>query len=410
MPGRASSTGRSPQRPMPFKPNPRGRDVRLPLYLPLEQPTYDPFGPLAGYSNGDSPWGDPVRSRLRDSTFPILELCIDAYYAARCRNFQGPVEFVHHWEDIRHFLREGADVEVCDDTTGGSCLHFAAGCGSEELCKLLLLAKARATARDRRLQTALWWAVRGNHADVCHILLAWDSSIATLVSLDRMSPLHEAAFRGHSEIVDMLLPFYETQGKRQVAARTLPWRPSGSVPRCQEARSESCSESGEHNVKTLGVSQGSVQPLCLLSRTSSGTKVNSRTSSGVDVRGFELRTPLHVAASQGHIQICRSLVDRAADPQLTESHGKTALHYAAELGSASRCLELCDYLATARPLAKNIRDATGKKPLDVARASHELQKVLQPSFQGGSRKVKRRPQSSPGLRQHPSHATALRTL
>merc|ERR1711924_214025 len=103
----------------------RLEDVWSPLYVPMERPSFDPFGPLAGYSPGDSPWGDPVRSRLRDSTNPILELCIDAYYVAHSKHFHGPIEFVHHWQTVQSFLREGADVQVCDDISGGYCGHLA---------------------------------------------------------------------------------------------------------------------------------------------------------------------------------------------------------------------------------------------------------------------------------------------
>jgi len=335
------------------------QDVRMPIYMPLDQPTYDPFGPLAGYSPGDSPWGDPVRSRLRQSTFPILELCIDAYYVAHSKHFSGSVEFAHHWQAIQYSLREGADVQVRDDTTGGSCLHFAAGSGSEELCKLLLRAKARVGARDRRLRTPLWWAIIGNHKEVCRVLLEKDGSAATVPSLDQMLPLHEACFLGHSEIVELLLPFYRSLSN---------W-----------------------------------EPVLQAAGASTPKQLDAWGRAGVDIRGFELRTALHVAASQGHLEICKSLVQEDADPQRACSHGKTALHYAAEAGGGPGCLELCDYLAAQRPLARNMRDVTGKKPLDAAARlaylSPELRQVLQPvSCSASARKVKRRPRSSAGCR------------
>lgn len=338
-------------------PTKAAQDVRMPVYAPLDQPTFDPFGPLAGYSPGDSPWGDPVRSRLRVSTYPILELCIDAYYVAHSNNFHGSIEFVHHWQAIQYSLREGADVQVRDDTTGGSCLHFAAGSGSEDLCKLLIRAKARVGARDRRLRTPLWWAIIGNHKEVCRILLEQCGSAATMPSLDQMLPLHEACFLGHSDIVEVLLPHYQS--------------PTSSEAVLQAAH--------------LGLAK----------------QLDAR--AGVDVRGFELRTALHVAASQGHLEICKSLVQEDADPQRACSHGKTALHYAAESGCGPSCLELCDFLVARRPLAKNMRDVTGKTPLEsaakLAYLTPELSQVLEPaSCRASGRKVKRRPRSSAGCR------------
>lgn len=269
---------------------------RLQCYVPLEALTYDPFGPLPGYSPEDAPWGGPIWSRLRSSIYPVLDLCVDAYYVSISRTFQGDIEFVHHLDAVRQFLREGADVEVSDDASGGTCLHFAAGSGCLELCKILLRSRARAAAQDRQLQTPIWWAMAGNHAGVCRLLLDHDMHVAKLANLGRMTPLHGAASLGREDIVQMLLHYYRPRGP--------------------------------------------------------------------DVLGRELRTPLHLAARKCHYSVCVMLVEAAADPQAACSHGKTALHYAAECGVAG--LELCHYLAQQRPLAKRLRDALGQTPVEVA--------------------------------------------
>lgn len=334
------------------------RDVRLPLYVPLQHPTYDPFGPLAGYSYGETPWrGDPVRSHLRDSTFAILELCIDAYYVSRSKDFQGAYEFFHHWEESQHFLAEGADVNVCDDASGASSLHFAAGSGSEELCRLLLVAKARPDARDKRLRTPVWWAIQSGSVKACQALLEADARAAVMPSIDQMAPLHEAAFLGLIELVNVLLPFY-----RSPAA-------------CASALLAACKNNSPEQ--------------------------RPRRHAGVDVLGFELRTPLHVAASQGHVDICKLLVHEAADPQRACSHGMTALHYVVESGSGSRRLELCEFLAKCKPGARMMRDASGRTPLELAaehaQLSPELRKVLQPmQVRSSARLGQRRPRSSAG--------------
>ena len=137
--------------------------VRMPAFAPLDRPSYDPFGPLGGYDLGPAGQGEPVWSRLKGSVYPVLDVCMDAYYASLSKSFQGDIEFVHHVGAAVEFIHEGADVDVRDDTSGGSCLHFAAGCGSMPLCKTLLSAKARLNARDFHLQTPLWWAISGNH-------------------------------------------------------------------------------------------------------------------------------------------------------------------------------------------------------------------------------------------------------
>lgn len=142
--------------------------VRMPAFSPLERPSYNPFGPLGGYDLGPAGQGEPVWSRLKGSVYPVLDVCMDAYYASLSKSFQGDIEFVHHVGAAVEFIHEGADVDVRDDTSGGSCLHFAAGCGSLPLCKTLLSAKARLNARDFHLQTPLWWAISGNHRNLQH--------------------------------------------------------------------------------------------------------------------------------------------------------------------------------------------------------------------------------------------------
>lgn len=141
----------------------RGR-LKPSAFVPLDRLSYDPsFRPLEGYELGPGGEGEPVWSRLKASVYPVLDLCLDAYYASLSKSFQGKIEFVHHVQAAMEFIHEGADVDVRDDQSGGSCLHFAAGSGSLELCRTLLSAKARLHSRDIHLQTPLWWAISGNH-------------------------------------------------------------------------------------------------------------------------------------------------------------------------------------------------------------------------------------------------------
>eukprot|EP00434_Breviolum_minutum_P042479 symbB.v1.2.037812.t1/scaffold5691.1/size24549/1 len=170
---------------------PTSPTVRMPAFAPLDRPSYDPFGPLGGYDLGPAGQGEPVWSRLKGSVYPVLDVCMDAYYASLSKSFQGDIEFVHHVGAAVEFIHEGADVDVRDDTSGGSCLHFAAGCGSMPLCKTLLSAKARLNARDFHLQTPLWWAISGNHRDVCQLLLGLDPAQAVVTNIDQLTPLHE---------------------------------------------------------------------------------------------------------------------------------------------------------------------------------------------------------------------------
>eukprot|EP00931_Biecheleriopsis_adriatica_P028560 TRINITY_DN17024_c1_g1_i1.p1 TRINITY_DN17024_c1_g1~~TRINITY_DN17024_c1_g1_i1.p1 ORF type:complete len:458 (+),score=68.82 TRINITY_DN17024_c1_g1_i1:61-1434(+) len=292
---------------------------RLPMYVPLERPSFDPFGPLAGYDLGLASAEGPIWSRLRSSIYPVLDLCIDAYYVALSRTFQGELEFMHHADSVEQLVREGADVEVRDDISGGSPLHFAAGSGSVEICQALLWSRARVCARDARLQTPLWWAIAGDHVEVCRLLLAKEEGLALLANIEQLTPLHESARLGQARLVSLLLPAY-----------------TGHFP----------GRSGR---------SGRVRP-------------------GPDVRGGKsLRTPLHLACIHRHLETCVLLLSARADPQVKCSSGRTALHHACAgargFGAAEgegKLLDLCHLLLRPRPRIQKLRDASGRTPAELA--------------------------------------------
>lgn len=274
----------------------------------------DPFGALAGYDHGSWPLAGPTWSRLRSSIYPLLDICVDSYYASISRNYRGNLELQQHIEAMQQFLAEGADVSVRDEATGCCCLHFAAGSGSEEMCALLLQARARPAARDKKLRTPLFWAIAGEHLAVCQLLLRREPGLATLAAGQSMTPLHSASRVGNPHILALLLPFYR---------------------------------------------------------------------SGPDLRGPALRTPLHFAAGKGHLQAVMLLVAASADPQLPCSSGRTALHYAAEWGGRGDSLELCHFLLSRKPKGRQVRDASGRRPLEVAaahggRVAPEMKSLFQP--------------------------------
>lgn len=74
-------------------------------------------------------------------------------------------------------------------------------------------------------------------------------------------------------------------------------------------------------------------------------------------------TPLHLAAAQGHVQMCRLLLQHKADLAATTSDGMNALHTAAEVGEAACVALLLDCKADARVRNK----ITNRTALDEAR-------------------------------------------
>jgi len=91
------------------------------------------------------------------------------------------------------------------------------------------------------------------------------------------------------------------------------------------------------------------------------------------------RTPLHLAASRGHLDVARLLVESGADVDARSEFGYTPLHVAAMEG----------YLDVARLLVESgadvdARDKKGRTPLDLARKGghREVMKLLKSARRG----------------------------
>ncbi|XP_075030896.1 ankyrin repeat domain-containing protein 39 isoform X1 [Calonectris borealis] len=85
-----------------------------------------------------------------------------------------------------------------------------------------------------------------------------------------------------------------------------------------------------------------------------GARCDARTPGGA--------TPLHRASYCGHLAVARLLLAHGADPATADEDGRTSLHKAAEQGHR----ELCALLLRHSPALAGIRDAKGRRPRDVA--------------------------------------------
>ena len=85
-------------------------------------------------------------------------------------------------------------------------------------------------------------------------------------------------------------------------------------------------------------------------------------------------TPLHLAASQGRIEIVRLLCDRGADVEACNNHGRRPLHYAAYCGRLSVVKELIEE----RNAEINARVNGGRMALMLARSNdkHDIASYL----------------------------------
>ncbi|XP_014216109.1 serine/threonine-protein phosphatase 6 regulatory ankyrin repeat subunit A-like [Copidosoma floridanum] len=86
----------------------------------------------------------------------------------------------------------------------------------------------------------------------------------------------------------------------------------------------------------------------------------------VNARGNKLETPLHLAVKKQQMEGVKFLLDNKADPNIINTHSKTALHYATQKNKYIVEM-LLEYKAD-----PNITDCDDQVPLDIAISSHNI--------------------------------------
>ena len=176
--------------------------------------------------------------------------------------------------------------------------------------------------KDRK---KLWYASKqGNVEEVKDILSS--ALVGTHYKMYGSTPLNQAAYKGHKDVVKMFLErgadIHKTDG-------------FGMTPL------HSAAEGGHRNIAQL-----------LLDK-----------EMGLNVAGELGQTPLHVAANRGHINVVKMLLDRGADPNKQEEERETPLHAAVSWGFTEVVKLLLDSGAN-----HNTRDTFGETALHYAAA------------------------------------------
>jgi ankyrin repeat protein len=106
---------------------------------------------------------------------------------------------------VRLLIERGANINATG-TLLGTVLHYAAVDGYDEVAALLLDKGASANSRDRKGMTPLMWACFNGHLGVVKMLVQHMHGQGLQERSDRgWTALHNAAYRGHEDIVRCLL-------------------------------------------------------------------------------------------------------------------------------------------------------------------------------------------------------------
>ncbi|XP_040289762.1 serine/threonine-protein phosphatase 6 regulatory ankyrin repeat subunit A-like [Bufo bufo] len=209
-----------------------------------------------------------------------------------------------HCEDedvkiIRLLLDHDADISSTTSQTGETPLHYCARMGNEDL----LLEMIKHIGSNRMQQTMnrqekngwspLLLAAEKGHIAIVKILLQNHARVDVFDEHGKAA-LHLACENGHDKIADVLL-----WHKAFVNAKTK----LGLTPL------HLCSQNGFNHLVKLLV----------------GTHLAS-----IDIMSLTKRTPLHLAALNGQLDVCNSLLTMKADVYAADIEGQTPLHLAAE--------------------------------------------------------------------------------
>lgn len=181
---------------------------------------------------------------------------------------------------------------------GYTPLHVAAKNGNAELCKLLIDYGANVNAVTPSKMTPLHISVLENHVHIVQLLLENNANVHLREEGNRETPILLACSLGHTKIIQLLEE--------------------------RDANIEDVDENG-NNGFMLACENGHVETIRYLLQ--SGHSPNCRNK-------FNSWTPLHFAASQGHVEIAKLLIQYKCDINARDDVGRTALHYASAKGHA----------------------------------------------------------------------------
>ena len=266
-------------------------------------------------------------------------------------------------------ILEGGCLVDAVDGDGGTALHRAASGGHVDMVGVLVERGASVDSRSSDGRTPLHLAVSNGHLGVvCELLRLGAKASMTVVAGEHGTPLHQAALKGHKEMVSLLLDAVCPIDVVDI---------NGSNALHYAARGGAVEVIGflmEHGLNVNGENYDGQTPLHSASYCGKLEAVRELLRLGAKVSMTVVAgnggTPLHQAALEGHKEIVSVLLDVGCPIDVVDIKGFSALHFAAGGGA----VEVIDLLI-GRGLDDNRKDNVGLTPLHVASACSKLEAV-----------------------------------
>ncbi|XP_023667815.2 transient receptor potential cation channel, subfamily N, member 1 [Paramormyrops kingsleyae] len=244
-----------------------------------------------------------------------------------------------HTEAVTILLENQARVDVFDEH-GKAALHLAAEHGHKEIADILLSHKAFINAKTKLGMTPLHLGAQSGSTQLVQLLVETHQASIDALSLNKQTPLHIAAARGQLDVCSCLLNM-----KADVNACDM----HGQTPlhlAAENDHSEVVKLFLKHRPELatlanmegatcghIAASKGSVAVIKELLKFNKGgmTSPHNKTKGSC---------PLHLAASGGHSEVVKVLLEAGASAAEENADGMTAIHLAAKNGHTHLLEEL----------------------------------------------------------------------
>eukprot|EP01134_Creolimax_fragrantissima_P006789 CFRG6789T1 len=268
-------------------------------------------------------------------------------------------------EKLKVLVMRGADLRKGDEDDR-TPLHWAAAIGSFTLVEFLVSQEVNINASDRWETTPLEEAMNNGHHEIaqffrehggtmpheignrlCHYAIVNDlvamrrlidagANIDSRSSRSRHTALHIASAEGHIDVVSLLL---ENGAQVNIVDRWGKTPLSNAIENGHKEISIMLMENGAVSIKR----DTDAMELCKAAAEGKLHKVKAMIEwrgLNPDVKDYDWRTPLHVAAGEGRLEIVQYLVSKGANVELKDKWGFNAYQSALQLGHP----EIADFL------------------------------------------------------------------
>ena len=266
-------------------------------------------------------------------------------------------------------LSEGCPMNMTIQK-GLTALHIAASTGQVDIIEILVRRGLDVNIQDDRGCTPLHLAASENQLESACTLIGLDGRRSMTVRADGLgTPLHQAAGKGHKDMVSLLLkegcPIDVTDGKGISAAHFAAERGETDIIEMLAIHGLDVNLVDNDGATPLhkAANHGNLKSVCTLLR--SGGEASMTMVAG------KLGTPLHQAACGGYYDILTLLLDEGCPVNSTTHNGITALHVAANYAR----MDVVDMLIK-RGFDTNVVDVWGATPLIYAVHHIELMQRL----------------------------------